>query len=731
MAERAKRPGDGFRALTANVTPRRGGVNTQPNSRRRGVPRWNESPGAEFSQGQRGHRAADEDRPDCPADRKLSARLYGGTERIVSYLTEELVRQGHDVTLFASGDSCTSARLEPFCEIALRLDPRVKDPIPHHIVMLDKVRGDGRPSSTCCISMSTCCTIRHPAQLRRRDGDDAARAARSPGAEAGLLDLRPRALGFDLERSAQADAAGQLGGQRSITACRATSCRSTPTPQGGYLAFLGRISPGEATRPRNRDRDARRREAQDGGEDRPRRSGLLGRGRSSRWSKRIRTSSSSARSTSARRRNSSAKRRALLFPIDWPEPFGLVMIEAMACGTPVIAFRRGSTPEVIDDGVTGFLVDDVDRPPSRPSRASATSIGRRARASSIGASRSSASPTTISSIYRALPGVADAPHRAPQTTTGPWTAGGGKSRRRADPAQAGAAATLGVCEPPNAVRRTEQRIATDRRRLVDQLIVTTPSRRRGRARRRRRRGWRAEPRRRPCPPGQAQAPSARSRRESPGSIGSRKMMRLRAALEGEAEAGLEQIERRGRRPGLRTAGDRIEGRPAAPLARKAAEELRQPAQIDIGRGARTGSRTCAPPRAGSRSGRSPRRSAHCHAARPSRCDSSSDCSALRSRRWCGCPSRRSSSCPSACATTAPRAFGQGDAGEQRMAGVGGAHPAGLLVAVERQHIGAELLVEEELVEARGASPPPSRRTRPPGRARPSRRAIRSAARQAA
>ena len=67
-------------------------------------------------------------------------RLYGGTERIVSYLTEELVRQGHNVTLFASGDSLTSARLIPFCETALRLDPRIKDPVPQHVVMLDRVR---------------------------------------------------------------------------------------------------------------------------------------------------------------------------------------------------------------------------------------------------------------------------------------------------------------------------------------------------------------------------------------------------------------------------------------------------------------------------------------------------------------------------------------------------------------------------------------------------------------
>jgi Glycosyltransferase Family 4 len=76
----------------------------------------------------------------APLMESCPPRLYGGTERIVSYLTEELVRLGHDVTLFASGDSKTSARLEPFCENALRLDPDIHDPSPHHIVMLDSVR---------------------------------------------------------------------------------------------------------------------------------------------------------------------------------------------------------------------------------------------------------------------------------------------------------------------------------------------------------------------------------------------------------------------------------------------------------------------------------------------------------------------------------------------------------------------------------------------------------------
>jgi hypothetical protein len=76
----------------------------------------------------------------APLMESCPPQLYGGTERVVSYLTEELVRQGHDVTLFASGDSITSARLEVCCERALRLDPNVRDPVPDHLIMLDKVR---------------------------------------------------------------------------------------------------------------------------------------------------------------------------------------------------------------------------------------------------------------------------------------------------------------------------------------------------------------------------------------------------------------------------------------------------------------------------------------------------------------------------------------------------------------------------------------------------------------
>ena len=95
----------------------------------------------------------------APLFESVPPRLYGGTERVVSYLTEELIRQGHQVTLFASGDSITSAELVPCTSRALRLDPDVRDPIPHHMLMLDKC-GSAPPISTSCTFMSTTCIFR-------------------------------------------------------------------------------------------------------------------------------------------------------------------------------------------------------------------------------------------------------------------------------------------------------------------------------------------------------------------------------------------------------------------------------------------------------------------------------------------------------------------------------------------------------------------------------------------
>ena len=147
--------------------------------------------------------------------------------------------------------------------------------------------------------------------------------------------------------AARAAAAAPTGSAPCITACR-RACYCFGRGAGGYLAFLGRISPEKA--PTAAIAIARRAgmPLQDRGQGRQRSTRTISTTQIEPLLGRSRMSSSSARSASTRRANFSATRAALLFPIDWPEPFGLVMIEAMACGTPVIAFRRGSVPEVIE-----------------------------------------------------------------------------------------------------------------------------------------------------------------------------------------------------------------------------------------------------------------------------------------------------------------------------------------------------------------------------------------------
>ena len=138
----------------------------------------------------------------APLIESVPPRFYGGTERIVSYLAEELVRLGHDVTLFASGDSVTSARLVSCTRTALRLDRNVRDPIPYYMLMLDQ-SANVPTSSTFCTSTSTNSTFRCFGRLRPHP-DDAARPAGSAGLAATLCRLQRDAVGLDLRRSAGA-----------------------------------------------------------------------------------------------------------------------------------------------------------------------------------------------------------------------------------------------------------------------------------------------------------------------------------------------------------------------------------------------------------------------------------------------------------------------------------------------------------------------------------------------
>ena len=292
----------------------------------------------------------------APLIESVPPRLYGGTERIVSYLTEELVKQGHDVTLFASGDSLTSARLIPCCQRALRLDPSVRDHIPYTMVMLGKAR---RMASRFDVLHFHIDQFHFPLF-----SEAAGRTVTTLHGRQDLPDLKSLYRGFPnmpLVSISDAQRLPIISANFAGTVLHGLpSDLLTPTlhARGGYLAFLGRISPEKRV-----DRAIaiaravglplkiaakidRVDEAYFEGEIRP----LL----SLPGIEYIGEIDERAKGKFL------GDALALLFPIDWPEPFGLVMIEAMACGTPVLAFRHGSVPEVIDEGVTGYVVDTVN-----------------------------------------------------------------------------------------------------------------------------------------------------------------------------------------------------------------------------------------------------------------------------------------------------------------------------------------------------------------------------------
>jgi glycosyltransferase involved in cell wall biosynthesis len=282
--------------------------------------------------------------------------LYGGTERIVSYLTDELVRQGHDVTLFATADSVTDAKLVGCAPMGLRLDSRVVDPIPYYMLMLDKVRELADEFDILHFHIDQ---FHFPIFRQMAD-----RTVTTLHGRQDLPDLKPLYAGFgamplvsisnDQRRPiAKANFAATI--HHGIPA---RLHKPTYQPRGGYLAFLGRITPEKG--PERAIEIARalgihlkiaaKVDQVDAAYFRERIAPLL--------------DEPGVEFVGEIDEHSKTKflgeAQALLFPIDWPEPFGLVMIEAMACGTPVVAFRRGSVPEVIDEGVTGAIVGTTD-----------------------------------------------------------------------------------------------------------------------------------------------------------------------------------------------------------------------------------------------------------------------------------------------------------------------------------------------------------------------------------
>jgi glycosyltransferase involved in cell wall biosynthesis len=291
----------------------------------------------------------------APLYESVPPKLYGGTERVVSNLTEELVACGHEVTLFASGDSMTSARLVPACPESLRLSNGSVDQLAHHFLLLEEV-------------------------FQRKDEFD-------------IVHFHIDYLHFPLSRRQQLVNLTTLHGRldipdlvplyqifRDMPVVSISDAQRKPLPwinwqatvhhgmpenrltfregKGNYLAFLGRVSPEKgvdeaiqialwagvplkiAAKIDRADREYFQTVIKPqlahplveflGEIGYPEKNDFLG------------------------------DALALLFPINWPEPFGLVMMEAMACGTPVIAYPKGSVPEIINEGVSGFVVHDVE-----------------------------------------------------------------------------------------------------------------------------------------------------------------------------------------------------------------------------------------------------------------------------------------------------------------------------------------------------------------------------------
>lgn len=292
----------------------------------------------------------------APLYESVPPQLYGGTERVVAYLTEALVDLGHEVTLYASGDSQSRARLVPVCERALRLQGKqVVDPLAHHVRLVERVFRD---ASGFDVLHFHCGYLQFP--LCRRCPTPALTTLHG---RLDLPDLKPLFADFsDMNLGSISNAqraplphARWLG---TVYHGLPTDLHRFQPEPAGYLTFLGRISPEKrpdraieiairaglplkmAVKVDPADRDYFN------GVIRPLLSHplmeFLG--------------EIDEREKEVLLRHA----QALLFPIDWPEPFGLVMIEALACGTPVIAYPHGSVPEVLDDGVTGFIVSDQD-----------------------------------------------------------------------------------------------------------------------------------------------------------------------------------------------------------------------------------------------------------------------------------------------------------------------------------------------------------------------------------
>jgi glycosyltransferase involved in cell wall biosynthesis len=292
----------------------------------------------------------------APLVESVPPTLYGGTERVVSWLTEELVRQGHEVTLFASGDSRTAARLEPIVPRALRLQG-IHDSTPSNMLMLDRVIACQKQFDVLHfhtdffhyplfrnLSLRTLSTLHGRQDLPHL-----------PDLYRAFPDM-PLVSISDHQRRPVPD----VNWRGTVYHGMPRNLFRLGRGQGGYLAFLGRICADKGILPAIEiarlaglplkvaakvdpvDREYFDRQVKPVLEASPHVTFI-------------------GEIDDAQKQEFLGDAKALLFPINWPEPFGLVVIESMACGTPVIAFNSGSVPEILEHGVSGFVVDTVEQ----------------------------------------------------------------------------------------------------------------------------------------------------------------------------------------------------------------------------------------------------------------------------------------------------------------------------------------------------------------------------------
>jgi glycosyltransferase involved in cell wall biosynthesis len=281
---------------------------------------------------------------------------YGGIERIVAYLTAEHVRLGHEVTLYASGDSVTEAELRCGAERGLRSDDRCADPLPHTLTMLHRVCEEAHEFDvvhfhTGFVHLPLACRTTVPSVTTAHDRLD-------------LRDLRGmyqtfRASPFVSISAAQREPMRWLNWAATIYHGLPPDLYhrvDTPEP---YLAFVGRLSREKgieaAVQIAIRTEMPLRVAAKLGNEDRAYFQQVIRKLFEHPLVEYV------GEISDAEKQRFLGNATATLFPIDWPEPFGLVMIESMACGTPVIAFPRGSVPEVVDHGATGLIVESIEQ----------------------------------------------------------------------------------------------------------------------------------------------------------------------------------------------------------------------------------------------------------------------------------------------------------------------------------------------------------------------------------